>query len=316
VHGEAIPGEASPGAFVQEEEPVITPKRPDQGVAPAALFEEPVQGAGEGTPGTSVPAQPDEGPVKKERQEAGAMGPADEVETPVQVPPRPPAGAAPDHMDDTGIPRPEPVAQAGLPDTVVFPVISDTPLSAAPEIPPAETPPTVQVPARQPPAPQPGRIPVRVMAVIILVMLAVIGGAAIILLHPSGNTDGPDHPAITPTQTLLPITTTAPVVIPTEGVWVKVMYNGTFVGTYGNPGDLREVRGTGEQIYAIKNTNDLVQASFTKQDDYGDILTVEVYNNGTRVTQVTKRTPGGTIAILVDPKTGKAPYVPVTTARA
>jgi hypothetical protein len=93
-------------------------------------------------------------------------------------------------MDDTGIPRPEPVAQAGLPDTVVFPVISDTPLSAAPEIPPAETPPTVQVPARQPPAPQPGRIPVRVMAVIILVMLAVIGGAAIILLHPSGNTDG------------------------------------------------------------------------------------------------------------------------------
>jgi hypothetical protein len=105
-------------------------------------------------------------------------------------------------------------------------------------------------------------------------------------------------------------------VIPTEGVWVKVMYNGTFVGTYGNPGDLREVRGTGEQIYAIKNTNDLVQASFTKQDDYGDILTVEVYNNGTRVTQVTKRTPGGTIAILVDPKTGKAPYVPVTTARA
>jgi hypothetical protein len=153
------------------------------------------------------------------------------------------------------------------------------------------------------------------MAVIILVILAVIGGAAIILLHPAGNTSGPDHPAITPTQTLLPITTNTPVVIPTGGVWVKVTYNGTFVGTYGNPGGLIEVRGTGEQVYAIKNTNDLVQASFTKQDDYGDILTVEVYNNGTRVTQVTKRTPGGTIAILVDPKTGKAPYVPVTTAR-
>jgi hypothetical protein len=219
-------------------------------------------------------------------------------------------------MDDTGIPRPEPGAQTGLPDTVVFPVISDASLSAVPETPPAETPPTVQVPARQPPAPQPGRIPVRVMAVIILVILAVIGGAVIILLHPAGNTGGPDHPAITPIQTLLPITTTVPVVIPTDGVWVKVTYNGTFVGTYGNPGDLREVRGTGEQVYAIKNTNDLVQASFTKQDDYGDILTVEVYNNGTRVTQVTKRTPGGTIAILVDPKTGKAPYVPVTTARA
>jgi hypothetical protein len=32
------------------------------------------------------------------------------------------------------------------------------------------------------------------MAVIILVILAVIGGAVIILLHPAGNTGGPDHP--------------------------------------------------------------------------------------------------------------------------
>ena len=65
--------------------------------------------------------------------------------------------------------------------------------------------------------------------------------------------------------------------------------------------------------YPIKNSNDLVQTSFRKLDYSGDSLTVEVYNNGTMVTQVTKRTPSGTIAILVDPKTGKAPYVPVTT---
>jgi hypothetical protein len=151
------------------------------------------------------------------------------------------------------------------------------------------------------------------MAAIILVILAILGGVAVMLLHPAGNSDGPDQPVIAPTQTLLPITTTAPNIIPAEGVWVKVTYNGTFLGTYGNPGALKEVRGTGEQIYAIKNSNDLVQALFTKQDDYGDVLTVEVYNNGTMVTQVSKRTPRGTISILVDPKTGKAPYVPVTT---
>jgi hypothetical protein len=72
--------------------------------------------------------------------------------------------------------------------------------------------------------------------------------------------------------------------------------------------------GPGDQFYQIKDSTGLVQASFEKLDDYGDTLTVGVYNNGTQVTQVEKRAPRATIAILVDPATGKAPYVPVTTA--
>ena len=224
-----------------------------------------------------------------------------------------PVKAVPDQGVAPDISRQKPGIQTGLPDTVVFPVLSGAPHPDKPETPPAKTPPKVLAPADQPPTPQPVKIPFRAIAAIILVILAIIGGAAVMLLHPAGNSEGPDQPVVAPTQTPLPITTTAPIVIPAEGVWVKVTYNGTFLGTYGNPGALKEVRGTGEQIYAIKNSNDLVQALFTKQDDYGDVLTVEVYNNGTRVTQVSKRTPRGTISILVDPKTGKAPYVPVTT---
>jgi hypothetical protein len=221
--------------------------------------------------------------------------------------------AEPDHEDAPAGSQPEPAIQTGLPDTVVFPVLSGVSHPDTPETPPAKIPPAVLTPADKPRVSQPVKIPVRAIAAIILVILAILGGAAVMLLHPTGNPTEPDHPVITLTPTILPITTTAPIVVPADGVWVKVTYNGTFVGKYGNPGGLKEVRGTGEQLYAIKNNNDLVQVSFTKQDDYGDFLTVEVYNNGTMVTQVAKRTPGGTIFILVDPKTGKAPYVPVTT---
>jgi hypothetical protein len=153
-----------------------------------------------------------------------------------------------------------------------------------------------------------------VVAAIIVILLVVLGGAAIIALYPAGNPGVAANQSVTPVnQTPVPVMTTPLVTVPSNGVWVKITYNGTFLGTYGNPGALKEVRGTDEQFYAIKNPDDLVQASFTKQDDYGNNLTVEVYNNGTLVTQVTKRTPRGTISILVDPKTGKPPYVPVTT---
>jgi hypothetical protein len=227
-------------------------------------------------------------------------------ETPV------PGGDIPDHRDGSGIPMT--VVQTGLPDTIVFPVLFGASSEDVPETPVAGTPPAVLSPIEKQPVSQSGKIPVRVIAAIIVVLLVIIGGTTIIFLLPSGNPGSLDQPTVTPVnQTPVPVTTTPQVMIPAEGVWVKVTYNGTFVGSYGNPGAQKEVRGTGEQVYAIKNADDLVQASFTKQDDYGNNLTVEVYNNGTLVTQVTKRTPRGTISILIDPKTGKAPYVPVTT---
>ncbi len=150
---------------------------------------------------------------------------------------------------------------------------------------------------------------------IALVILVIIGVTAIILLPSlSENPGGPGYPAITPTVAPQPVTTIPLAGTPPVGVWVKVTYNGTYYGEYGNPGSLIEARGTGVQFYAIKNSNGLVQATFRKLDYSGDTLTVEVYNNGTMVTHINKSTPGGTIALLVDPVTGKAPYVPVTNA--
>jgi hypothetical protein len=123
---------------------------------------------------------------------------------------------------------------------------------------------------------------------------------------------GANNTVVVPIVTSPPVTTLVPQeVMPSQGVWVKVTYNGTYLGEYGNPGGLILVRGTGEQFYAIKNSSDLIQASFQKMDYSGDTLTVDIYNNGSLITDISKSAPEATIALLVDPKTGKPPYVPV-----
>jgi hypothetical protein len=71
-----------------------------------------------------------------------------------------------------------------------------------------------------------------------------------------------------------------PAIIPREGTWVRVEYNGTFVCWVGNPGSLRRVGGSGRQLYPIRNKTSYVQASFLKQDCSGKTLTVEVYTSG------------------------------------
>jgi hypothetical protein len=248
----------------------------------------------ESSPGYAYPALPDiddRGDVRGE--EPGRLP----VDKPVQAgtPGMSPPGSR------------EPI---GLPDSVVFPVISAPVPDTIPETPPEKEIPAVQAPAGQPPAPQPGKIPVRVMAAIGIVLLIIVCAAAITLMYPAGTGNGSDHPAITPTPTPLPTATIIPQAsIPAEGVWVKVTYNGTFVGSYGNPGpeNQKEVRGTGEQFYPIKNSNDLVQASFTKQDYYGATLIVEVYNNGAMVKQFKTNAPKGTISFLVNSTTGNPP---------
>lgn len=216
---------------------------------------------------------------------------------------------------DTAVPEAEvPPAhervQAGLPDLVVFPVLHAEAANPVPEKP--QTPPESP---KEPGTPHGERkqIPVLTLAIAIVVLI-VIGSAAILLLNIGGNGGSADlTPAVTPTVTALPETTPPAVVIPAEGIWVKVSYNGTFVGSYGNPGGMTTVRGTGDQLYPVKYSDQLVQVSFQKQDNTGNALTVEIYNNATLLTQDTKRAPRATVSILADPQTGKAPYVPVTT---
>ncbi len=199
----------------------------------------------------------------------------------------------------------------GVPDGVVFPVLSGDIPDAAPA---SASPPILPVGTGRDAGPHPEKKPATMIVAMILVILVICGVSAVMFLSLPGNAHNADHSIVTPTVTPLQQTSTiAPALVPAEGVWVKVTYNGTYFGEYGNPGSLIEVRGTGEQFYPIKNSNDLVQADFQKLDSSGDNLTVEVYNNSRMVTQISKNTPRGAVALLVDPNTGKPPFVPVAT---
>jgi hypothetical protein len=205
-----------------------------------------------------------------------------------------------------GVQPGSPALQTGLPDAVIFPVITARESETLPE------PGTSRSP---PPARRPHRDTLMVIAAAAFILIVIAGGAFMgfqYLAEENNGTTG-SGPVVSPTLTAVQPGNIPAVVIPTNGVWVRVIYNGTYAGSVGNPGDLKLVSGTGDQLYYIWDSSGLVQATFQKQDQTGETLTVAVYTNGTEVTDRTVRAPRGTIAILVDPKTGKPPYLPVTT---
>jgi hypothetical protein len=170
----------------------------------------------------------------------------------------------------------------------------------------------------------------------VILLIALTAGAAI-LLFPQGTGDAgttvtpsPGIPAVvTQPATTLPLTTApatisppaspapapaaapilpAPVVtIPQAGVWVRVNSTGYYAGQVGNPGMLRQVSGTGDAVYSVLNNDRLVQANVHRMEYSGGLLTVEVYRDGTLIESQSVTAPMGTIALLINPVTGKAP---------
>jgi hypothetical protein len=115
-------------------------------------------------------------------------------------------------------------------------------------------------------------------------------------------------PAVTPVQTSgsLPaaVTTSQPQTdISGNGVWVRIGYDGEYIGTIGVGGRLREVKGTGGYFYQIyAASNDIVQISIQKLDTAGLPMTVELFNNGKMIGNKTIMTPKGTLVMTVDLK--------------
>jgi hypothetical protein len=153
------------------------------------------------------------------------------------------------------------------------------------------------------------------VAVVIFLLL----GAIVFLAAPPFLEQGKGGELQTPAPSLTPLSGATPVPtggIPQQGIWIRVTYNGTYYGKYGNPGSLTEVRGSGDQVYLVKDATALVQAGFQKLDLSGNNLTVEVYNNGSMITQAFRNSPGAEVNILVNSTTGKPPYVPTLTTAA
>ena len=119
---------------------------------------------------------------------------------------------------------------------------------------------------------------------------------------------------ITPQPTTLPQTTVqiteapTPVIIPPDGIWVRVVYSGNYFGRVGNPGSLQSVQGSGDKFYKIKSDG-LVQLQINKNDNTGNPLMVEIYRNGELMTHRVRSAPMGSIELLIDAKTGNPPGV-------
>jgi len=110
-------------------------------------------------------------------------------------------------------------------------------------------------------------------------------------------------PELTPTPTITVTPTTQPtLIIPETGVWVRVRYSRNFTGDVGTAGGMRHVSGTGEHIYQIPTVDGPVDVTIDKQDGSGDVLSVEVYKDGTLVKRDTNSAPRGIVDMSVDLK--------------
>jgi len=144
----------------------------------------------------------------------------------------------------------------------------------------------------------------------ILILVAGVFFFSHILPDTLGGSSGA---VITPAVTIPPTVVSALETIPSDGVRVRVESSSAYLGTIGNPGSLHPVSGSGDQWYTVLNNDDLVSATIQKQDNSGSALTVEIYNNGTLLTNRTVTAPMGEIALLIDPKTSSTPgIIPVT----
>ena len=187
----------------------------------------------------------------------------------------------------------------------------------------AETTPESPSPPPSHPPPAQSNKPKLIAVTAIIVILAIVGGAFIYSTILQGNAGEPSVPLVTPAltteatmiptptvpETPAPQITVAPtpqptVIIPDKGVWVKVHYAGNFTGRVGTSGNLKQVNASGDQYYQIPITDGIVEVLLQKEDGSGNMLVVEVYQNGKMVTRSTKATPFGTVEVRETIKRG------------
>ncbi|OPY35741.1 MAG: hypothetical protein A4E35_02312 [Methanoregula sp. PtaU1.Bin051] len=157
------------------------------------------------------------------------------------------------------------------------------------------------------PAAHVARHPSIIIAAIIIIVILLAGGIFYSASYRPSQTLPPEIPVITalPAESI-PITS-EPVTIPPDGLWLRVSSNTSFVGYFGNPGNLQHIGGSGDRFYKIPDDVRLVQVSFQKRDYSGEILAIGIYRNGTLITSRSTRVPGGSIDFIIDPETGGFP---------
>jgi len=144
------------------------------------------------------------------------------------------------------------------------------------------------------------------IATIVIVILVVLGATVISSFYLTDSGEIPP-PVVVPIITVLPTPTPIQTLIPADGVWVRIESPGAFIGEVGNTELMHPVSGSGVRFYKILWSDRLVKVSAQKQENSGDTLLIEIYNNGTLIKHSSTRAPMGSIYILIDPITGQPP---------
>jgi hypothetical protein len=129
------------------------------------------------------------------------------------------------------------------------------------------------------------------------------------LTTPAITMPGTPYPTTMPKTPAKPVITTpvtpaqVTVLIPQNGVWVRVTYPGTYTGLIGMPNDLHASTDSGDRFYQISTTNGTVAVSLKKTDGSSDKLNVEIYKNGVLVKQASTIAPKGELEFQFDLRT-------------
>jgi len=167
---------------------------------------------------------------------------------------------------------------------------------------------------------------------VLLLLIALVAAGAMLLLPqgpgytsiPLPQTTGPVQVTTLPQETVQPTTSlpatllpatriTPPVIplppspVPQEGVWVRVNSTAYYFGTAGNPELMQQVSGTGDHFYKVLKNDRPVQVSVQKQDNSGALLAVAIYRDGTLIATRSITSPMGSVDLLIDPLTARAP---------
>jgi hypothetical protein len=219
-------------------------------------------------------------------------------------------------------PGPEPVPhdEPPLPRPPVPGQVRELPGTYTPAIPPAAT--GTGLPENKPAGaqtldetPRAGR-QAAITGILALVALIIVAGSILFLSHTLPWQAGNEPAAvITPAITGVATPSPVPATTPPAGVIVNIDYPGTFAGTIGDTEYPRQVTGTGNQSYTVVINKGIVQALVQKQDNSGNALTVEIYDNNTLLSRKTVTAPMGEIHVLIDLATARPPGIaPDTTA--
>jgi hypothetical protein len=124
-----------------------------------------------------------------------------------------------------------------------------------------------------------------IIAVVVIALVFFMGGGSSAPASPPGQPSTSSAPP-TARQTaavgVAPsvIRTQAPVTVPEEGVYVRVIYLGGFGGTYGMAGNMTTTRNSGDRVFVIEDATGTVSATFHKEDSTLHEIVVEIYKDG------------------------------------